>query len=678
MATRKQQSSNAKPARTLDARRDTLDFRDRMYASTLVEVPSHIPLDSYRAHGVPILDQGSEGACTGFALATVANYLLHRRRVSPDTRPVSPRMLYELARRYDEWPGENYSGSSARGAMKGWHKHGVCAESLWPIRAKRGGDKGLSQARAEEALARPLGAYFRVNHKDLVALHAALAEVGILFATATVHAGWDEVGSDGRIPVSEALEGGHAFALVAYDAQGFWLQNSWGADWGHHGFAHIRYEDWLRNATDVWVARLGAPVQLEAVGAGGTAGTATPAGAGRLAHAELRAHVISVGNEGRLRPGGEYGISEDELAQLLLKELPERMSGWKKPRLLIYAHGGLVSEPAALQRLSEYRPALLEAGIYPLAFIWRSDYWSTISNILQDAVRRRRPEGAFDAAKDFLLDRLDDLLEPLARQLTGKAAWDEMKENALATGRKGGAGALLAGHLPALAQALPGLEIHLVAHSAGSILLAPLIELIAGGKTIGGGPAKGARGAGLSIGSCTLWAPACTTELFKSAYLPAFERQALQQLALYLLDDKTELDDHCARVYNKSLLYLVSHAFEAQQRIPGLREGTPILGLQRCLQADAELSALFTGASGGQRASLVVAPDRGQAEPRSLALHHGDFDDDAATVKSTFGRMLASGTKGARGKQALDEIRFGRSASGLRELRLQLEAKGRG
>ena len=48
-------------------------------------------------------------------------------------------MLYELARRYDEWPGENYAGSSARGAMKGWHKHGVCAETMWPSHATEHG-----------------------------------------------------------------------------------------------------------------------------------------------------------------------------------------------------------------------------------------------------------------------------------------------------------------------------------------------------------------------------------------------------------------------------------------------------------------------------------------------------------------------------------------------------------
>ena len=130
----------AKPVdRTLDARPDTTDFRDTMYVPTLTEVPTHIPLGDYLDYDVPILDQGREGACTGYGLATVANYLQLRRRVIPDKVPVSPRMLYTMARRYDEWPGEDYEGSSARGAMKGWHKHGVCREDLYPSSGKDDG-----------------------------------------------------------------------------------------------------------------------------------------------------------------------------------------------------------------------------------------------------------------------------------------------------------------------------------------------------------------------------------------------------------------------------------------------------------------------------------------------------------------------------------------------------------
>src|SRR4051812_39641473 len=85
--------------RTLDARPDTPDFRDKLYEATLVEVPPLIPLEEYQERGVPILDQGQEGACTGFGLATVANFLLRGRRVQPDETPVSPRMFYEMARR---------------------------------------------------------------------------------------------------------------------------------------------------------------------------------------------------------------------------------------------------------------------------------------------------------------------------------------------------------------------------------------------------------------------------------------------------------------------------------------------------------------------------------------------------------------------------------------------------
>src|SRR5262245_1437610 len=102
----------------LEGRPDTLDFRDRMFEPTVMELPTERPLANYLKAGVPILDQGQEGACTGFGLATVVHYLLRTRKVVPDRGEVSPWMIYEMARRYDDWPGERYEGSSARGAMK--------------------------------------------------------------------------------------------------------------------------------------------------------------------------------------------------------------------------------------------------------------------------------------------------------------------------------------------------------------------------------------------------------------------------------------------------------------------------------------------------------------------------------------------------------------------------------
>jgi len=130
--TKQDQDAPKLNGRILSARPDSIDFRDKMYTPNLVEVPETRPLEHYLAGGPNILDQGQEGACTGFALAAIANHLLRTRIDSPSDTLVSERMLYEMARRNDEWDGENYSGSSARGAMKGWHKHGVCSQAAWP------------------------------------------------------------------------------------------------------------------------------------------------------------------------------------------------------------------------------------------------------------------------------------------------------------------------------------------------------------------------------------------------------------------------------------------------------------------------------------------------------------------------------------------------------------------
>jgi hypothetical protein len=98
---RRTKNLTAKDGRILNARRDTIDFRDLMYEPTLVEVPPCRAPKEYRKVGVPVLDQGTEGACTGYGLATVVNYL-HRTGNHSRKENVSPDMLYRLARRYSE------------------------------------------------------------------------------------------------------------------------------------------------------------------------------------------------------------------------------------------------------------------------------------------------------------------------------------------------------------------------------------------------------------------------------------------------------------------------------------------------------------------------------------------------------------------------------------------------
>jgi hypothetical protein len=654
--------------RVLNARPDTLDFRDKMYVATLYEVPAKIDLDEYRKYEVPILNQGQEGACTGFGLASVANYLLRKRTVVPDINSVSARMLYEMAKRYDEWSGEDYSGSSARGAMKGWHKHGVCGDECWPYNKDTSIDNRLNDNRTSDALQRPLGAYYRVNHLDLVAMHTAMAEVGVLYATCNVHEGWTHINEDGVIPFMEKMLGGHAFVIVAYDRRGFWIQNSWGADWGKEGFALITYDDWLANSKDTWVARLGAPVELLKSNTMAISHATSAGKSQAYTYADLRPHIISIGNNGELRPGGDFGTTIDEVKAIFKEDIPRVTKEWKKKRLLLYAHGGLVSESAAVQRLAEYRPALLQAEIYPITFIWKTDAWTTITNILQDAIRRRRPEGFLDSSKDFMLDRLDDALEPLARELTGKLQWDEMKTNALlATKSKNGGARLTLQFIEELAKQFgDNLEIHIISHSAGSIFQAPLMQLLTTNGKITAGPLKDETGMALKVKTCALWAPACTIALFKEAYLPAITNKSIDQFTLFTLTDQAEQDDNCAHIYNKSLLYLVSDAFEDQQRIPLFRDGVPLLGMQKFIDKDPDLKSLFNN----KQADWILAPNSAPEESaeRSTSASHGSFDDDHATVNSTFARMLNKGFVEAN-------IQFKSSASHLADRRRQLSTQ---
>jgi hypothetical protein len=109
---------------TFDARPDRLDLRDRPYTPRVVNLPREFPSHAEVLKHLPdyldakldlVLDQGNEGACTGFGLATVINYLFWARDGSGVS--ASPRMLYHLAKFYDEWAGEDYSGSSCRGAL---------------------------------------------------------------------------------------------------------------------------------------------------------------------------------------------------------------------------------------------------------------------------------------------------------------------------------------------------------------------------------------------------------------------------------------------------------------------------------------------------------------------------------------------------------------------------------
>jgi hypothetical protein len=636
-------------ARKLDAQPDRIDIRDWFYQPALIALPDQL----VNCDQVPaILDQGNEGACTGYALAAVINFHLARRKLE---RRVSPRMLYELARRYDEWPGEQYEGASARGAMQGWLAHGVCSAASWP--ADRHTTKHLTPAVAREAQNTPGGAYYRVMHKNLRDMHAALAEVGILYATLMVHEGWDDPGPntlpirytrDGatrelRLPVIERkgrADDGHAIAIVGYTRAGFIVQNSWGSDWGKGGFAVLPYEDYMLHATDVWVGQLGVPIELdnwtELKGADATAGLQRAARAIPLS--EIRPYVVDLGNNGRLSSTGQYWTSEEDVQRLFEDIIPEATQHWPRRRILLYLHGGLNDEAQVAQRIIAYKNVLLQNQIYPVHIMWESGVWESLGHLIADYFTDidERAGGVGDwlhELRDGLIEAKDRSLELTAARPGGEL-WREMKENArLASAhpdRVGGMQRITHYARRALARLsraeCGGWELHVVGHSAGAIFIAHAMRHLVG--------------LGIPVKTLQFMAPALTVADFKRLLLPFIAKQQCPVPSLYLLSDQGELDDHVGP-YGKSLLYLVSNAFEVRRK-------TPLLGLCRHVlkdaagsahDADPELRTLFSGTIEG-RPSLVVAGRRGAAGSISQSDSHGGFDNDCATLNSVLHRIL--------------------------------------
>lgn len=80
--------------RTFDARPDRVDYRDRLYNPLLRSLPDQFPeqgmvaqyLKDYTQTHKLILDQGKEGACTGFGLAAVVNYLLYLKHLEQEAK----------------------------------------------------------------------------------------------------------------------------------------------------------------------------------------------------------------------------------------------------------------------------------------------------------------------------------------------------------------------------------------------------------------------------------------------------------------------------------------------------------------------------------------------------------------------------------------------------------------
>ena len=232
-------------------RSDPYDARDKVFLAARRRLPKHI---DNREECTLVRNQAEEGTCTGYALVAVAEFLYWRKLGLPPD--LSERWAYEKAKLYDEWEGENYDGSTIRGAVKGWAKEGICPERYWPYKSgKRGRPKPYSRIRAKEY---PIAKYERclmINN-----IKHAIHYRGCVLAGVNIHEGWHSTIGKEIIPFKSKYhpQSDHAVAFVGYDDEKevFWVKNSWGKEWGIKGFAGLTYKDALVNMQDVWMVSI--------------------------------------------------------------------------------------------------------------------------------------------------------------------------------------------------------------------------------------------------------------------------------------------------------------------------------------------------------------------------------------------------------------------------------------
>ncbi len=637
------------PSRQINVYPDPIDLRDRMYSPTLKALPRELnsrPFDD-RNLVAGIKDQGQTMACTGFALACLVERLQTIARTYEE--PVSPYMLFFFARKYDELSTDDpTAGSTARGAMRAWHKHGACALKYWkserfwdldpwlpypdrPDAYVRTEPPLFQREWVQDAFFRPLGAYYRVDHTSIPDMHAALTETGAIYVTSKVHSGWDKP-RDGQIYLpdqtseSDGVVRGHAYLIVGYDEHGFWIQNSWGPDWGMRGFARLTYMDWQANGMDAWVGQLGVHISraTDQLPAGLTAPVAGRVSVlssdSSVAAQEVNPYIVDLENNGRLSSSGKFRTAPHDLLDLVSNYLLSERSQYEhngKIDVALYAHGGLVDEAAAEDTAKCWVPALHAAGVFPVFFMWETGWQQVLKYMIEEffGIDSRPAAGAF---WDKLTDWKDDRIEQLCSAL-GTASWDEIKENAAQATRNpdGGIRILYEAFRERAEEVKDRLRFHLIGHSAGANfhahLLQPMLQ------------------AGFHVDGIYLMAPAIRVDLFDQIVRPCFGNHGVNCYTQFQLSERQEQDDNCHPLpYNRSLLYLVSNACEHKKQ-------TPILGMQR-----------YSDAAKQNRPAdiatwdfITSCQDRNQDGFLSQSTSHGGFDEDAATRNEILNRIKA-------------------------------------
>ncbi len=336
---------------------------------------------------------------------------------------------------------------------------------------------------------------------------------------------------------------------------------------------------------------------------------------------KLRQHVINSRNGVLGGNSGQFATSEAEVHRIFaehIKKFAGELGDRKPLRLMFFAHGGLVDEEAGLAIALRQIDWWLANDVYPVFFVWETGLLETIGQMLSRN-RELLPGGR---ALDWSVT--NGLIEAAAHHWGGVALWSQMKHAAAQGMQPGGATDFAVRQLHQLLAEIKDrpVELHAVGHSAGSIFHSWFVPAVLKNHAV-------------SFKTLSLLAPAIRIDEFKARLQPVMGKQ-LDQLTIFTMAKDFELDDSLLGIYGKSLLYMIYHALEPEER-------TPILGLDESLHADRDMRPAFglSGESSAIGGSVIWSRTAAGSGPNaSQATTHGGFDDDPATMNAVLRRVL--------------------------------------
>jgi hypothetical protein len=185
------------------------DERSRNFPVRSLTVEGEIPR-TWMWECNKVLDQGSTPECVGYA---GAHYGIATPIPQPNINDIIAHQFYKGAQDNDEWPGDDYEGSSGIGLFKYLKKIKFCTGGYWA---------------------------FTLMEELLGISRVCPALTGTSWMT-----GMMEPDSEGFVKATGYNEGGHEYLRLGVNMEEkyIWIHNSWGKGYGLNGRAKIRFDE---------------------------------------------------------------------------------------------------------------------------------------------------------------------------------------------------------------------------------------------------------------------------------------------------------------------------------------------------------------------------------------------------------------------------------------------------